>query len=300
MNILQRAVVYLKRNIFHSIILLLIIFLLGTIALGAVSAYRMIRSTEDNLWANLPAVVTIEEDQVAVASEAYWQPGQSYVILSAAPTITRELIEEIATLPYVKHADISLRHFLHSRSLNRYWDLEANVRDQQSLRSIGVDHIEVFDVIGVAQLDFPELNYGIIEVVAGANFTAEQLTNGMPVALISQELAEVNDLEVGSFITLEEVVSAGGDLIVEEGNVIATWYNDENILDSLSIEFEVIGIYDLQGKLPEFADIHLEDGAVILASDTIEQELTMLNRIYIPYEALRQLANFAIETGEDF
>jgi len=273
-------------------ILFLIIFLLGTISLSAVSAYRMTRNTEENLWASLPAVVTIEEDQAALASEIDWQPGQSYFTWPTPPAITHELVEEIAELSYVRHADISLRRSLFSRNLNRHWDLEANVRDQQSLRSMRIYHLEEFDVRGVTQSDFSELNFGIIQVTAGSNFTAEHITNGMPVAIISQELASANSLAVGSFITLEEIISKGS-------SNISNWYDDDNIINSLAIELEVIGIYDLQGNLPEFADIHIDE-TTFYAGDIIAHELNMLNKIYIPYKILRQMENFAIDTMENF
>jgi len=128
MSVLKRAIIYLKRNLFHSIVLLLIIFLLGTISLGAVSAYRMMNRTEENLWASLPAVVTIDED--VMASELHFQSYGNWPV----PDITRELFDEISQLPYVGTADFSLKHHMHSRNLNRYWDLTTNVRDDQSLR----------------------------------------------------------------------------------------------------------------------------------------------------------------------
>ena len=283
MNNLKSAIIYLKRNVFHSIILLLVIFLLGTLSLGAISAYRMITSTEENLWANLPAVTIIEEDQLM--NELYWI---SYGIWPAPP-ITRGLIEEIAELPYVNYADISLNFSLYSRYLDRFWDLVDEL-DFMGLTSMGVQHVERFEVKGVSQSDFAALNSNIIQISSGSTFTTEQLVNGIPVALISQEVADINDLEVGSLITLENLtISTGANISFEN------WFDDDNIIDNQVIEFEVIGIYDLQGSLNEFGDFYFED-MVISGGNAAIQALNMINIIYVPYEILQQMINYRVES----
>ena len=238
------------------------------------------------MWANFTAFVAIKEDQIAL--ESHWD---SYGIWAHAP-ITRELIEEIAQLPYVARADISFRYRLYSRNLSRYWDFSTGVEDQRSLRDHGIRNIEIFDVRGVTRTDFLELDSGIIQIISGSNFTDEQLANDLPVVLISQEFANNNELHVGSFMTLYEVISKGS-------NNFSNWYNEEYIVDCLEVEFEVIGIYELQGTLNEYAAIEIRD-VRIGGSETahISQELNMLNLIYVPYGILEPMLEFRLETRQ--
>ena len=283
MNALKRATVYLRRNMFHSIVLFLIIFLLGILSLGAVSAYRMIANTEENMWANFTAIVAIKEDQIALQSHSNSYGGWVDV------PITRELIEEIAQLPYVARADISSRYQLYSRNLSRYWDFSAGVDDQRSLRDFRIRNIEIFDLRGITRSDFLELDSGIIQIISGSNFTDEQLANDMPVVLISQEFANTNELHVGSFITLYEVISKGSDNF-------SNWYNEEYIVDRLEVEFEVIGIYELQGTLNEYALIEINEVRIVGSELAhISQELNMLNLIYTPYGVVEQMLEFRLE-----
>jgi len=263
----------------YSLILLVIIFLLGSASLGIVFSYQMIGRTEQNLWSGLPAVVSIEED--LIATRLHWETEGVWV----DPPITPELMEEISHLPYVDRVDSSLKHHLYGRNLNRHWDSEAGI-DNLSLGSFGLDD---FDVKGVTQSEFLELISGILEIVSGTTFTNEQLASGTPVVLISQELADVNDLEVGSLITLETLhprhVSVDGNLV---------------------IEFEVIGIYELRSTLNEFANIYLNGHStmVIEGRNHRVQELNLLNQMYIPYVVLAYMVDSQTSTlrsilGED-
>ena len=145
----------------------------------------------------------------------------------------------------------------------------------------------MFEVKGVDQSDFFELSSGIIQITEGTNFAEEQLADGSHVALISQELADANGLWVGSTITLEEIVSQGGDNP-------ASWFDDDNIVDHLAIDFEVIGIYNLQASLNEFSDVIAGDLVFPAGNRHIVQELNMLNLIYIPYGVLEQIINFGV------
>lgn len=286
MNIFQRSITYLKRNIFYSVIIIIIIFLLGVSSLIIIFSHQTIQRTEQNLWSGLPAVVSIESDRVA--TEQHWRENGIW----AAPSVTRELIEEIGQLVYVSSTDITLNHHLYSRSLDRHWDSSVG-EDFSTLKNFGIYNIEEFDVLGVTQPYFFGLKSGILEIFSGTTFTNEQLLNGNPVLLVSRDLANFNNIDIGSIISLEMLSSRrSGDP--------SSWFDEPNIIDSLVIDFEVIGIYELQSTLSPFEGIYMDDDFFFDGGSHFVQELNMLNKLYIPYVVLEQLMEFQNNMISDF
>jgi len=286
LNVIKRGLIYIKRHVFYTLVLTLIIAFLATVAFGAIYAYRMMSHTEENLWSGLPAVVFIEEDRIA--NERHWDLYGEW----PAPIITRELIEEVSNLPFVQHAEISINHTLYSPNLQRYWDLELIYGDGSSLVSQGIYHIETFEVKGVNDPNFTELSHGIIQIVSGSNFTDKQLINGLPVALISQELAVANHLSVGDTIVLKDIVNRWPEDIMAR-------YNDENIFDSQVTEFEVIGIYSLEAQLSEFEPVHIGD-TILGGNEHLLEEMRMLNLIYLPLGVIEEFIDFNATTTAAF
>lgn len=269
-----RAFTYLKRNIFYSFSLVLLIFLLAILSLGSMTAIRVVGSTEDNLWSNLPTVVMVEEDYVAILN--YWQENQ----VSPERLITREIIDKVAELPYVSEAHASIGFQLLSRDLEMYGSSDL-LMDSISMRNVGVYHIERFNTIGVIASEFAELSTGVISLTSGFTFTELQLEEGAPVAIISQELADENGLTIGSNVNFERVIQA-------EGVSWAELYDDNNIEHYMRLEFEIIGIYQLDAILTEFIAIDGDLGG----GEEVIQELNMLNTIFMPYETVARFLSF--------
>jgi len=269
MSFFHRGIVYLRRNISYSLILFMIIFLLGSGSLGIYFSYRMVERTEENLWSGLPAVVSIEVD--LVATQIYFDTMGIWI----DPPITQELIKEISQLPYVERANISLNHHLYGRNLNRHWEPEAGI-DNLYLENFDLN---AFNIKGVTQPNFLELSSGMLEIVSGNTFSDEQLIEGRSVVIISQELANANDLEIGSLITIETLHP--WDIVVDE---------------SLEIEFEVVGIYELRSTLNEFANTYPDgpNGIIIGGRNHIAQRMNLLNQIYVPFSILEYMLDFQI------
>jgi len=261
MSVFNRAVTYVKRNVVQSVILFMTIFLLGIAVAGVVSIDRAIAQTEENLWRQLPTIVTITED--FVENELYWQEHGIW----PAPPITQELIEMLGTLPYVQTAHRSVQGTLHSRNLELA--IVAD-RDIISLRDFGVTHIEQFPITGVSQPLFSELNNEVIQIIQGNTFNETHFINSSLVALVSTEFANENSLIIGSTIELESVFLPYA-LATESEN-----FADENIVASFNQELEIIGIFDS-----------------LVDEDAIGIDLT--NRIYLPDIVLETMMNFQRE-----
>lgn len=275
MNVLRRAITCLKRQAIYRVLLCLIIFLVIVLSITGLSVTRIVNSTEENFWANLPGVVVIEEDQHA--NELYFMRYNIW----PAPFISHELIQEISTTPHVDRYYTFLRHSVRSRTLERFWDLDG-VEDTQSLRNSGINYIELVTTIGVTTPEFAELNLGIMDLTTGSSFTLQDIEQGRQVALISQEFAAVNDLDVGSMFLLENLIP---DLTYGQNR-----YKEEHILAGMSVQFEVIGLFDLRTTMTEFQSAGGTGGG-----EEKVQRLNLLNTIYIPYAVSRRFLDFSYE-----
>jgi len=261
MTVFRRSVISIRRNIAQRAILFIIIFLLGMAVSGIVSIDRAITQTEENLWRQLPTIVTIEEDWLE--NELYWQEHGIW----PAPPITQELIDMISALPYVQTANRSIQGSLYSRTLEL---AITEGRDIVSLREFDVMHIENFPIVGISQPTFAEINNEIIKITQGSTFDEAHFTNSSLVALISMEFAVKNNLEIGSTIQLESLFAP---YILDTAQ---EHYSNENIVDSFVQELKIIGIFEL-----------------LVDDDTFGIDLT--NRIYLPYMVLESMLNFQRE-----
>jgi len=253
---------------------------------GAISTHRAIHRTEENLWQQLSVIVTIEEDTVFTegyfAVNGVWPDFLSMLEMS-------ELLAEIGELPYVSIMDASMIRYLYSQTLARYWnpvDLETgeqiNIMDFEGIKAHRDDALfERFVVKGVSHPSFVEIETGIIELIVGELFTEEQLLSGSPVILISQELANENDLIVGSIITLQSVAF---DIVTENWTPHAR-YESEYVIDYLEIEFEVVGIFELAMPISQGQEWDSERNA------------QLLNRIYAPISIIANAESFVVEAS---
>ena len=97
MNVFNRAFVSIKRNIWKSITLFSLLFLLSSLMVGAILTRSSIHATDENLRAQLPAVATI--------------PESHFIQLDP------QVIRQVGDLPYVRAFDYSFTTILNSREL---------------------------------------------------------------------------------------------------------------------------------------------------------------------------------------
>jgi len=267
MTVFKRSFLRIKRNFAQNIMLFLIILLLGILSAGAISIGRAIERTEENVWRQLPALALIEYDWAEV--DTYWTTH------GIQPDVTAriEILEEFANLPYVNDMEISFFSQLNNRVLSRYWDPNVEVPDTSSLTFFDVHNMELFGIRGISHPEFLELSNEIIEISSGLTFTEEQIEFSAPVVIISEELARENNLTIGSIVTLEAIVTTG----IHDFTV--SWFDEDNVLDSLAIDFEVIGIYEF------IASLNLDINEQV-------DRLELLNTFFMPYTVLVGIETF--------
>jgi len=295
MKFWDRTMLSMRRKSGKTLTLFILIFILGNLISGAMSIQRAVQNTEEALRLRLPAVATIMFDSNAVAAarengedlDWIWEPENRFSI---------DHIREVGSLPYVRFYNMIRMGWMRSRDLvfaplfNRPEEITEAMWDRQtnSLRARGFE----MEYLWFEGIDSPQLAYleeGLISLVEGRLFTQEELDEAMPLAIITQDFAHTNQLELGSRFTLENLIVDDAKIREELGNQYwgPSIYNDEFIKARLAVEFEVIGIVRVEQEFnyAEATDIlHLA-----------QEEHHLRNLIYIPIEIANEEFLFTIE-----
>jgi len=297
MTFINRAFLNIIRKPGKTVMLLLLVFLLSVLLSAAISIGNAIYQTESNLRIQLPSVATLDWE---FRSEGYFD-GET--VHFEFPTV--DMINDVGNLPYVKDYDFRSESWLHSRDLE--WVLPSINQDlipegltenelkemQTGFREAGA-HIEKFPVMGINNPNPTELQSGLISLASGRFMTQEELDRGAPVAVVSSLFAEVNDLHVGSTLILENNVYDDAAML-EEGLLLnfLYWHLDDFVLGHQLIEFEVIGIFNIDKPF-----LYPDD---IIRTWTMTRLVAELyNQIYIPHRLQEEMANFILQYRSDF
>ena len=269
MNFLKRAKTSIFRNPGKSAILLVLVFMLGTIIAGALAVEGAVSSTEENLRRNMPAVVSIGVDE---------QQLIDYFIASGElPTVTgftADLVRLIGELSYVQDFNYSIETQLGSFEINTYSPTFPGLELPDHFPSF-------FNIVGLSSTSLIPLNEGVIELVGGRMLTEAEIASvdasGITPALVSSAFAEINNLSIGSIFTLSNKIPQGMDSGLSNSEL---WL-EENLLAHETYEFEIVGLFDIVDD-----DVDDMDMNVIVVGQS------MHNQIYVP--------NWFAEAAEQF
>jgi len=240
MNFLRRSLTGIVRQPFKSGLLLVLVFLLGTVTAGAISIHMAIHNTDRALRHQTPNLMAIGEE-----STLMWD----YFIndLDSPERLNRgrvsvELVQEVGQLPYVRAFDYSAFGSLSSFELRNYIgeSLSAFLREEAEDWPIGN-----FWINGTSNENPVQFELGIMNLVEGRTFVEDELVSGdEPVAvLIPERLAQLNHLSVGSSFDLYSFIFMPATPENEIWGVER--YEDANIFGKIAREFVVIGIYEI-------------------------------------------------------
>ena len=269
MRFAKRGLLNVVRNLGRTSALLFIVFALACVISGAISVRQAIENTDTNLRLALPAITSIEICESS-ADEYMSLTGQWPEI----QPLTVDMLVEIGALSYVRNYDISARAFLET------FDLELVLLGEDMDFDNGMtgmpSAVNLKGVYGVNLLDAEE---GVIEIVQGRTFTESEVRNLTYVALISQNLAELNGLGIGSTFTLNNTIWE--DVAWETHN-----FSQVNKFAHRSYDFEVVGIFAPKVEIntgDEWMDRHFLEEAK--------------NRIYVPNTVAVAAAAFQVEAA---
>ena len=272
MNFLNRSFASIVRNPGKAILLLLIIFILGCVISGAISVSQAIQNTDSNIRAAFPPIVTVEMDHRAfndyIDAGGQWSEDME--------EFTHDTLLEIAKLPQVESYDFSIMAGLLSSELEMYipegsHEAPFTMGDYDSFSINGVQNIEPIDV-----------SEGIIEISQGRLFNQTELDNFTAVAIISENFARLNNLGVGSTMSLTNV--SWDTREVRDIGWDDSFYTEENIYERRAYDLEVVGIFTPLIEMntgDQWADDWL----------TVEKG----NRIYVPNAFAREVHIWQME-----
>jgi len=275
MNELKKAWISVTRRWGKSILYFMLIILLAMIAVGGYSVYIATGATTTNLRNRMPAILTVRYVQdIEEVTRIYEETGT----WEQPPNPTPEFIRQIGQFPQVAFYDFSI-------DLG-WWSVFATdltpFRDEFFPPMFG-DYIEGLGTAlrprGVTSTDFIRTREGVIELVAGRTFTADELENSttyIPI-LISTGLANANNLSIGSLIESHVTTQSHS----YQGGGIYSTDREAPPVYSQDFALEVIGIFE-----PKIAEITAE-----MEMD----EAFQLNRIATDVHRRIYLPNFAAE-----
>jgi len=193
---------------------------------GAISVNLAVQRVSTNLENALPPIVSIEEDMESMEKQEMltgeW-PRIDFIPI--------DIYSEFGKLPYVRNYDISVGAGLLSDELERY------VIDEGVTLDMG--RWETFRLKGVYNSSLIDVEEGTIELTSGRAFSEQEARSQSYVTLISEEVASINNLHIGSTFTLSNIVwdtrrNAGMD---------SDFYIEDNIYVQRTHDFEVVGIF---------------------------------------------------------
>lgn len=242
MNFFKRATTSIFRRPGKTIILLLLVFILGTVISGAISVESAIRQTESNLRNNMRPIVTFFVDHEAMVAilEETGEPIEHY------PVLTADLVRAIGDLPYVSQVNYSIGARLRTPDLQN-WHPGMD-REGSGMFAFEESEMANLEIRGTSTPELLEVREGFIEIVDGRTFTADEVAEAGDIhpMMISRGLANLNNLSVNSTFEVDATIMlpqlADWGL---SGEWDSEWdANPENIFVQETFVFEVIGIFD--------------------------------------------------------
>lgn len=219
MNFFKRAWLSVTRRKGKSLILFAVIFILGNVIAGAIAIQQSTGNVEKNVKKQLGATATLEVDYMKYQKE--FESGE--VIIDALPLKT---IKKVGESPYVKYYDFNANHWISTRNLK-------SVQQEESDGSVVMGGVleNSFDIKGVNYPKLLDIEEGNINLVDGTVFTEADIEQGKNSAIISAQVAELNNLSVGDQMVIDQ---RGIDYSTEEAKE----------LFQIDLPVQVIGIFE--------------------------------------------------------
>jgi len=290
MSFWKRAAMSIFRQPVKSVVLLLLVFVLGTVSLGAISVTTAIENTDRAIRRRMSPIVNIQLPQENIPYEETSDGGRIYHIDLVEP-ITSDMIQQIAELPYVRHHYYSMSNRLYTYDFDYYFAPFAHIIGSGSGQitlgngqTIFFQQGNFFQFYGTSDDEPIAMQEGVIELVAGGNFEDFhiQSEDDLFPALVSSAFAGVNGLTVGSTFVM------GYEFLIMD---LFDWDADDPDISEMlwyfPYEFEIVGLFEVvptANVIPR----GYEDVEGQRVSD-------LSNRIHVPNEVMTIIHEHALE-----
>lgn len=282
MSYLQRAVLYVTRKKTKSLLLLLILLVIGTLALSGVAIREAAETAQLNVRQALGGVFTLQQN---TSDPDKWVTTNVGSFGSSSYYGGEPLTAELAG--YIQSSvdgiiGCNATYTSYTVPLNQKGDILELVEsedDGSGMGSLMADYGDFNSTVSTyASTNTAYDSYfygGYLELVEGRHFTAED----GPAAIISKELAERNGLSVGDEITLRsasyKASLAGYDL------------------ESTCVTVEIVGLFQPTTKSASFLSNWSMDNAVFTTMDVVRAA-----RPDIGEESYEKISFYVSDPGE--
>jgi len=278
MNSFKRAATSITRNLGKTIILLCLIFILGSLIAGAISVREAIHNTDANLKRNMRPLVSVFKDFDAWDDyvNTYYEIDDFLIDFEPMrPFLAPEDVHFLGQLEYVYFYDYFIQWgMLESREFIRDYTSEYNFWNESG----GLPTTQ-FPLMGTAHTELIQVEQEAIRITQGRQFEPyEHDASSEPIAaIVSEKFANHNNLSLHSIFTL-------GHWFIEpdERGSTRAWesfhFDDDNILVHLEFEFEIVGIFELGDQID--ADDY----------DEAWRRWDLLYTIYVPNWAVEEIS----------
>jgi len=263
MRLTEKIKINLFRNFWKFLLISVIIILLSTSALVTFVTRNAIDNSITQLRRSMPAVVT------AVFDESRMEEALQFVTDNPNETtpyfnfLSPEQMEQISRLDQVRFYDYSIPF-----PVSRKW-LHTNTPNQTPL---GENEFNSFTIFGTSRNSVTFIESGDLELTSGRTFLQSEMIEGSETAplLISEELAQLNDLNIGDILYFEENYFYPPEYIDPEMSVEELYerYSRTNRIFA-TYRFEIVGLFTIE----------LDDE---MSSEDRANRIMMLNSLITP------------------
>ena len=279
---IKRALAYLKTNITRTILLIVVFFVVSSFLIVMYGINATSEQTRKLVREQMHAVVYYGFDDYAYFD---WirenSNGEAFEIDYEYSTISYEEV-----LPLINDERVVAVNIVVGISGIAAETLEPIIRTENFNGNEIDPQYSCFGVYANGYDDMIEFHDGTYQIIEGRFYSEDEIKNYAPVVLITQELAELNNLQVGDTIMIHNEKMSyysylGGDGVEQSDSGIE--YKDEQYI--VYLELEIIGIYTNS----KVHDISIE--TKVLGTSALQIFENPENQLLIPYTTSRKMSN---------
>ena len=245
LNVLKRAILYLKGRIVKTSILIVTIFVIVNFILFGVGISQATKHVIDMTRKSMNPVVAYQEDYQTFQDEINKindEDEKEEFILNHSYILDYEVMETLYNDQRVIAANALVNNtaVLHGldavRLVNHSKD--SSIQDDMYLE---MKNAPIINLCANYFLNMFEFKKGDFELIDGRLFSEDDINENRNVCMITSELANLNHIEVGDLIQIQPDINSA----IEESVVDANEYGLDIDSDALISEVEVVGIYKI-------------------------------------------------------
>ncbi len=273
MNFINRALKNVTRKMSKSLLLGLTFFLIGNFVIVGLGVSSAADNAKILARQKMRAVVeySVDHEKMWEATKDFTEEESTEFYENNPVEITLDKIKEIQQDPRVKVVNAIGNHQMYSKSFENV--LVGNEENNNSGgtyfetdefgNTVEYEHIEPNISLKTNAFDnMIEFEDGIYKIIEGRMYTQEDIDNMSPVCLITDKLAEMNNLSIGDTVTLETM------------ELRSLEYYEGATVEDITIEMEIIGIFDNSEELdpsdPEYdwMSPHMSPDNIVLTTES--------------------------------